>query len=545
MRYFTIAAVALMLLVAVPIGFHGVNDVRAQFDVGSLLGGLFGGGETVKVVSDTSQTSVTSALQNTLTRVFQGISSGQLQSINLKETVLDPIAWNMAKQLQQQMTGNLLKWLGGQLPGQNGEVPFIQDYAEHFQSVIDQAVGTYLTQDQAGDSSGLCNQEESFQVRTAILNAYREDVRSAQRGTALSCTENQSGSGSDGQYDTLAAKLLSDIVGCRDRVCSTFKGTIEAYTRAQNAVENERLTSLISGGMKVNRVCGTTNNADGSTSETCKIVNPLYLASQAVSKQLVDVPADQLGQIDEFNEIVSSFMSQLTNEAVTGISSLLNGVDFTGVLGLSGNADYTNLLFGADGTLSYVDSLINDDISQYQSGGTNPIELSLATEQKYLALQTKIFNEVDALAKKTDANKAKYPGCYDLELTSDLAKAKTDAEKGIAIATTSVAILDTLNGQYKNAADASTKNAVTATYISYKNQGIFATDQENQELELTFINYTFAVMVDQFKYDMATEQQSCGGPFDYNGLAGGGSNGQGASPAGSSGGTAYDPSAAN
>lgn len=544
MRYFTIAAVALMLLVAVPIGFHGVNDARAQFDVGSLLGGLFGGGETVKVVSDTSETSVTSALQNTLTRVFEGISSGQLQSINLKETVLDPIAWNMAKQLQQQMTGNLLKWLGGQLPGQKGQVPFIQDYAEHFQSVIDQAVGTYLTQDQAGDRSGLCNQEESFQVRTAILNAYRADVQSAQRGTALSCTENQSGS-PDGQYDTLAAKLLGDIIGCRDGVCSTFKGRIESYTRAENALQNERLIALTSGGMKVNRVCNTINNADGSTSETCKIVNPLYLASQAVSKQLVDVPADQLGQIDEFNEIVSSFMSQLTNEAVTGISSLLNGVDFTGVLGLSGNADYTNLLFGADGTLSYVDSLMNDDISQYQSGGTNPIELSLATEQKYLALQTKIFNEVDALVKKTDANKAKYPGCYDLELTSDLAKAKTDAEKGIAIATTSVAILNTLNGQYKNAADASTKNAVTATYISYKNQGIFATDQENQELELTFINYTFAVMVDQFKYDMATEQQSCGGPFDYNGLAGGGNGQGGDTETGQNGGAIYAPGAAD
>jgi len=511
--------IVVVVMVVLPLGYFGAEKAEA-LSLGSLadslLGGL-GGGDAVRIVSDTSESSVTTAIQNTLSRVFGGIASGELQSINLKETVLDPIAWNMAKQLQQQMTGDLLKWLGGQLPGQNGESPFIKNYTATSKAIVSQAVGRYLTEDLAGDAAGTCNPEHSFRVRTAILNAYREDVNSAEKGTALSCSDATT-LGDATKYTSLAHKLMGDFLGCRDETCAYFEGRIESYQRALNAQNLEREIRSHSRGMEAQRVCRTINDPDGRPLRTCEIVNPLYLAADNTSFQLTQVPSLQLLQMDEFNEIVSGFMTRLTNEAVTGISSLANDVDFTGVLGLSGNPDYTNLLFGEDGGLAYIDSLIQDDVSQYQSFGTSPIEQALTVEQKNLALQTFIADEVGALENKTISNQETYGSCYDLPLTPELKETLDNAKVGKQIASTAITILTTLNEQYTNATDASARNSAMSVYTSYKNQGLFSTEQKNQELQLTFVDYTLKIMVDQFKYDMAAEQQSCGGPFDYNGL---------------------------
>lgn len=522
MRFLSLKTKVLLIalaMIVLPLGYYTAEKAEAQGFAslaGSLLGGL-GGGDAVRIVSDTSESSITTALQNTLTRVFGGIASGELQSMNLKEMVLDPIAWNMAKQLQQQMTGDLLQWLGGELPGQNGKVPFVKNYTIKEGDILSEVMGRYLSEDMAGDAGGACNPEHSFRVRTAILNAYREDVNSAENGTALSCSDANT-TGENREYSSLAHKLMSDFVECRDETCAFFEGRIESYQRALTAQNLEREIRSHSRGMEPQRVCKTINDPDGRPLQLCEIVNPLYLAGDNASFQLNQVPSLQLLQMDEFNEIVSGFMTRLTSEAVTGISSLANGIDFTGVLGLSGNPDYTNLLFGPDGGLSYIDSLVQDDVSQYQSFGTNPIEKALTVEQKNLSLQTFIVNEAGALETKTASNQVTYGTCYDLPLTPELKDALDNAKIGQQIASTAITILTTLNEQYASATDASTKNSAMSVYVSYKNQGLFSTEQKNQELQLTFIDYTFKIMVDQFKYDMAVEQQSCGGPFGYQGL---------------------------
>ena len=522
MRSLSFKTKALLIALAVitlPISYYGAKEAEAQStdDILQSILDAVGGGLKVSIVGNTSKPDTATALQGTLSRMFLGTAAGELESINLKEMVLDPIAWNLAKKLQQQMTGDVLKWLGGQLPGQNGKVPFVKNYTKNNQDILSQVMGRYLTEDMAGDAAGTCNPEQSFNVRTAILNAYREDVNSAESGTALSCSD-ASTTGNVQQYSSLAHKLMSDFLECRDETCAFFEGRIESYQRALNAQNHEREIRSHSRGMEPQRVCREVEDSNGRPYQECEIVNPLYLAADNASFQLNQVPSLQLLQMDEFNEIVSSFMTQLTNEAVTGISSLANGIDFTGVLGLSGNPDYTNLLFGSDGGLSYVDSLTKEDVSQYQSYGTNPIEGALTVEQKNLSLQTFIVNEVTALETKTASNQTTFGSCYDLPLTTELKDTLDDAKVNMQIASTAVTILTTLNQQYTNSTDASTRSAAVSTYVSYKNQDLFSTEQENQNLELTFIDYTFATMVDQFKYDMAVEQQSCGGQFDYDGL---------------------------
>jgi len=522
--------ILLIVLAVFAVAHFEFNARKAEAqDIGSVtsdllktLSGDSGGGDVIKIVSDTSTTAVTTALQNTLARVFDGISSQQLESMNLKEMVLDPIAWNMGKELQKQMTGELLKWVGGQLPGQNGEVPFVQNYTQNEKDIFNSVMGEYLSEGGGGGGlAGICNPEDSFDARTAILNSTLADVRRAEGGSSLSCQSQQSATDDLRGYSSLAHKIMGDFLECRDETCAYFEGRTDSYLRVQNAQESEKEIREYSRGMKPQRVCRDVNDIDGKPKQVCEIVNPLFLASDNLSFQLTEVPSLQLLEMDEFSEIVSSFMTQLTNEAVTGISSLANNVDFTGVLGMSGNPDYTNLLFGSDGGLSYVDSLIKEQPPKNQGGNTNnPIYESLVTELENLSMQTFIFNEVSALKKKTEDNKLLYGTCYDLELTTELTKALSDATANIQISSTSVAILNTLNEQYTKAANSSVANSVMSTYITYRNQGIFKTKQQNLELKTTFIDYTFKTMVEQFKYAISSEQQSCGGDFDYEGVPG-------------------------
>ena len=500
-----------VVMVVLPLGYFGAEKAEA-LSLGSLadslLGGL-GGGDAVRIVSDTSESSVTTAIQNTLSRVFGGIASGELQSINLKETVLDPIAWNMAKQLQQQMTGDLLKWLGGQLPGQNGEVPFVQNFSEHYADILDNVAGEVIF---GGDLSGLCSEEENFKAKQKAFESYTE---SRSKQAIFSCNDENLASNNE----SLLTRMFKGTVNCDgNAICVNYKADKHLALTQANAIANENRALDYSKGMKPQRVCKVINDPDGKPRQLCEIVKPLSVDADTVSFQLGQVPSLQLLQMDEFNEIVSGFMTRLTNEAVTGISSLASGVDFTGVLGLSGNPDYTNLLFGADGGLAYIDSLIQDDVSEYQSFGTSPIEQALTVEQKNLALQTFIADEVGALETKTISNQETYGSCYDLPLTPELKETLDNAKVGKQIASTAITILTTLNEQYTNATDASARNSAMSVYTSYKNQGLFSTEQKNQELQLTFVDYTLKIMVDQFKYDIAAEQQSCGGPFDYNGL---------------------------
>lgn len=510
-----------LIFVFLPIGQSGIQKVEAQI-LGNVLGnvgnivqdllGIGGGGDTVRVVQNTSETAVRTALDGALARAFQAITSGELQSINLKETVLDPIAWNMAKQLQQQMTGNMLKWLGGQLPGQNGEVPFTQNYTENDQEILRNVMGRYLSENATGQNSGSCNPEHTFRVRTAVLNAYREDVQSAEVGTALSCQDPNSPN-SNQTYSSLAHKIMGDFLECRDETCSFFAAREEGYRRALNAQEAEQEIRMHTRGMEAQRVCENVQGPGGLTQERCYLVNPPHVAAEAVTEQLVSAPSRQLAQIDEFNEIVSNFMNQLTNEAVLGISSLANNVDFTGVLGLSGNPDFTNLLFGPDGALSYVDTLLQDDVAQYQSGGTGsgsvPIVDSLGAEQTNLSLQNEILSKIAAVENQNDANKDDYGSCYDLSLTSDLQQAKQVTTEEKQRAEASVEILNQLKEEYDNASDATARNVAVSKYATYRNQGIFSTEQQNQELEQT-IDHTLEILLRQFEYAMEAESSSCG-----------------------------------
>lgn len=502
----------IITLVVALISFGTISLPRAEAQLGDLLGNLVGGltggagVQNVRIISDASEASLTTAIKTTLAAITGQQTSNKIEQLLFKEQVLDPAAWGMAKQMQQQLTGELLKWLGGQQAGQNGEVPFIQDRAEYYQTeVVDKVVGEYIFTDRAGEASGQCDVEKTHKVLTALKNAYQSEKQKTEQGGALQCGDPEA----TDKYSNALHRLYGDFVQCRDEACSVYAGQDEIKKRISKALELEQELVRDSRGFKPQRVCTDVTNASGVTKNKCQIVNPPSLAADMVSFNLVEMPGLQMLNMDEFNEIASNLMNNLANQALQGL---------TGVLGLSGNPTFSSNVFGSEGNLSYVDALVKDDVTAYQTTTTNPVTDSIKTEQSYLALQVGILSEIGKLEAKLDANHQQFPNCFDLELTAELKQIKEESTTNANIASSTLSILEVLDQQYTTTTDAATRNAILTTYNTYKTQGFFHTNYQVQEIQISFIDLEFAQLVDRFKYDTAVKRQQCGGDFDYNGI---------------------------
>lgn len=487
----------LALTLFVPFGHEGLQKAEAQIPGIPGLGG--GGGNPVRIVADVAPSTIINTLKTALIEISTAFTGMEIASMNLKETVLDPIAWNMAKQLQQQLTGNLLKWLGGQLPGQNSQVPFVQNYGEHYESLADAVAGEFISGNRI---SGLCSPEENFKATEQVYYAHVQS-RSESEGEIFQCSDDNNNDPEDSDLD----RMFQSMMTCSDATCAGFKAKYKMAIVQVNAFDNENRVLDYSRGMKVQKVC---REVGGSASSTkCGYVSPAFLSSDSVSFQLAELPGLQMLQTDEFNEVVSNLMSNLTNQAMTGL---------TGVLGLSGNPQYSANVFGDGGNLSYVDALLADDISRYQTATANPITAALKAARDYRTMLDKILADIKGLEDKLAADTAEFAPCFDLTLTPDLIQAKSNATSSLSVASTSIVILATLDQQYASSTNASERGAIMSTFIGYKNQNLFRTEYENQQFRITYLEFTFAQWVDKFKYDTAVERQSCGGSWDYVGV---------------------------
>lgn len=479
-------------LVLIVVGQFTAERAAAQFDVGSIIGSIFGGGggQTVRIVDDVSPNTIINTIKTGLIELANSFMSGQIESINIKETVLDPIAWQMAKQMQQQLTGEWLKWLGGQQPGQNGQKPFITNYSDYYGQVRDSVAGDTIF---GSELSGLCSQEQEFQVRKAVYDSY---VRSRSTEKAFSCTENNDATANQ-QMNTLE-RMFRNTVNCDGTTaCAVYKGERILAEKEANAIANENKLTNLTDGLLPQRVCRVINDPDGRPRQLCELVNPPHLAAEAVTEQIVTAPSRQLAQMDEFNEIVSQFMSYLPNQLIQG---------FGGIMGLIGDPEFANSVFGPNGDLSYLDALIGDTTAPQASSGGNPIKTALAAEIEYASLQQLIVNEVTETEGYLSTAKAGGQ-CTSLELTGELANAKRDSTNNLAVSESTRATLTSLDQQYDATNDGSVKNAIMSAFMNAKHKGAFRDAYQNRQLESSYINYTFSLANEQFRCEIV----QCGG----------------------------------
>ncbi len=462
--------------------------------------------------------------------------SGNIDQLAVKELFLDKIAWNMSQQIQQQLTGDMLKWLGG-MPDAEGRptqpVAFVVNYSEYYASIMDQVYGDFVNELSGTGNAGLCSEEERHQVQQAVISYYREQKKEAgDAGEIFSCLDEEAATAAAAN-ETALSKIFKSTINCDgDELCRGFKAQNILAKRQATAVSNERDILMMTQGMKPQRVCRVVNDPDGRPRQSCELVNPPHLAQALVTQRIVVDPSNRLAQIDELDEVIGQFLGQLSNLAVTGIGQLANGSPLTnisGILGLSGNLTVPggglSVSIDGGGMLSFVEQLIREDITKLQTtSNTGSITEALAIENDRRKLFERIRGVIAPLEVKIAQSQAEFPGCYDLTLSLSspsenarkLAEYKTNTD--IAIANTDITLpaLTNLNQQYNATTDNTRRQSIINAFMEYK--PYLGSALENRRLETEGV-YDLSTKEQLFRYEMAEKRCACGATnFDTEGI---------------------------
>ena len=258
---------------------------------------------TVRILegSTVGQAMINSSNKNTIIAAASEQIAKNIQWLVTKERDLDPAAWGMNKKAQQELTAQGLKWMGGQQPGQNGQIPFVQNYSAHNANVTVNVSGDFIfVGNTFNDAAQQCSEEDTFEVRTAVLQAYIKDFGN---DTQRNHCEDES---NDDRHPF--ERIFQNNAGCRGETCTAMRLNKELRLRIVDAQINEARAVDNGRGFIPQRVCRVINDPDGRPRQLCEIVNPPSLAADYASFSTIELPGLSLLNVDEFDEVISNFI---------------------------------------------------------------------------------------------------------------------------------------------------------------------------------------------------------------------------------------------
>jgi hypothetical protein len=289
---------------------------------------------------------------------------------SLKETVLDPLAWGLAKMLLQSLTADVVNWINS---GFQGSPAFISNPQGFFLDVADQATGAFISN--SGPLSALCS-PFSLDIRLNLalqgtmnkqryactLSTIIKNVQNSHVSVGGSVTSNgqviaNGAVGVGGNGDGVSAFMNGDFsqggwpafISMTTEPQNNFQG---AYLMAQSDLQNQigtrqatiKADVAAGGGFMSYQKCeklGTVYPGDGSevpasfpgindpnvstkvnmdgsvTYQICHTETPGATISAALNKQLGS-GSDSLVAADEFDEVLSAAFGQLLKTVLTG-----------------------------------------------------------------------------------------------------------------------------------------------------------------------------------------------------------------------------------
>ena len=498
-----------MLIVGVGILTASPSTAHA-FSLGNLVGGFLGGGGvgsgSVTIRADNSLTSVTNTLRNTLTNALTQLVANATESLNLKEMTLDGIAWNLGKEMINQLSADVLDWANS---GFNGEPAFITNYEEYFTNIANRSFAEFVD---PGVPRLMCA-HVNLSVRTAVARNYGVVTGLNEPGSALDPDTGErqclfeiavegeidsfvEGNFSDGSWDAWVEIVLSSEA---DPIKSYHNARAATYNRIRDAQRIGEIEAIASGGYRSQKVCTPVTDPLSKVKERCEIVLPGSTVEKTVGFQVAEVPTLSLLEVDEFNELLSGFMTNLTSQALTS---------FGGLLSFGDNPRYANPTFG-DGTQTYTEALRSDRVVG-SAPLQNPIPAALAAEQQYQELQQGMLDDITDLEARLAAGTAADPSCFDLELPETLDTEKENITNNLSVSETTEDLLEILNTQFTNTTDTGAQSLVINQFVAMQQQGLIRTEYQNRELDATYVQYEFAEMTQEFEAEIDAKMSACG-----------------------------------
>ena len=338
--------------------------------------GAVGGGATEPTALRNSASNAASAISN-------AASAFGINSLVVKENILDGIGWAIAKQVLSSMTRSLINWINS---GFQGSPAFITDLKSFLLDALDTAAGEYI-KSLGGIGEFICSPFK-LDVQAALSVSYAKSRSGMPSGpTAPACRLTDIANNIEGFFAGISEGGWGDWMEVTSSPQNTPYGAyLEAEARLNIKLKNEAGQEMEvaswGDGFLSKKICETIEGTGGS--QKCTISTPGQVISEALTVQLSTGPL-ALVEADEINELIGALLNQLVLKAMEGIN---------GLLGLSGGTGYTDYSLNGSSTRPYLDDMVNEGTLN-ATATLARMETSRTTEQTYLTLASTTLTEAN------------------------------------------------------------------------------------------------------------------------------------------------------
>ncbi len=443
----------------------------------AVLGGLLGGGS---IVLDPSN-----LIKNTITAAEQGLASGLMQSLNLKEFTLDGIAWSLAKKVLGQTVASVVDWVNS---GFNGKPAFITDYDQYYLDAQDRAANDFIDQ---SNFTQLC-QPLQTPVRFIVDRVYREARDYRERSQ---CTFSDSNGSLDafisGDFKSGGWSAWFSLVSNPQN--NIYGAAAISINAAQSSVENAKDIAKT----EAQNGQGFLSDKRCEKNGKCTIVTPGSVIGHYLDFSLT-VGDRVLIQSDQINEVIGSLFSKLGSQALTGSN---------GLLGLS----YSQ----GGASPSYVSQFSNETATFGATADARFLTDAITLQTQYQNVFAKAANDLDSMLASfgttttTTGSTTQISGNFCSELVPIVKDALTLQNKYDGETSTTQSIIDILNlllESFNQSSDANIKTVVVQQFQKLQGDGTLHTTSEITERTFSVASEVTAL---KSRAATATSSPSC------------------------------------
>lgn len=445
-------------------------------------------------------TSDISAQNHAATAYATSLTAGLETKEDIRENILNALAWFAAKALIRGITRSIVNWIN---TGFQGSPAFVTDPNAFLAGVVDEAIGNYINSTSLGF---LCSPFQ-LEVRLALAFNYK-------RGRdVLSCRLTQIGNNIDNFFKGTSGSFSAGggwgtwlQVVSQDNPYSRYQA---ASTELEIAIENargEKIKLLDWGrGFFSFRDCSTftTGGASNESGEqNCPIVTP----GAFIEGQLSMVAGSDLRSLelaDSINEILGTLAMQLVSQALGGAGGLLG-------TSRSGNG----------GGPSFLDQLAAQPFIPAGISFSIDANPRVAQEQNYRSAVQTTLDRV----KQTERALVQVPACAVASALSILAtritSLKVELEGKIAAADNTIAYLRDLDRRLETAS--STKDAIALTQEASNPPSMVTFHSITETVAVQMQQPIIAAELAQYEQQIAAESALCSASSAGGDVSGGG-----------------------
>ncbi len=304
-----------------------------------------------------------------------------INSLVVKENILDGIGWAIAKQMVSNMTRSLINWINS---GFEGSPSFITDLNGFLLDALDTAAGEYI-RSLGGIGEFICSPFR-LDIQAALSASYAQARSGMPSGpTAPACRLTDIANNIQGFFAGINEGGWQDWLQVTSDPQNTPYGAyLEAQYRLKIKLVNDAGQEIEvanwGDGFLSKKICEAIEGSSGS--EQCIISTPGQVISEALTFQLSTGPRSLI-EADEINELIGALLNQLVLKAMEGIN---------GLLGLSEGTGYTDYSLNGSSTRPYLDDMVDENLINTTVIRTQ-MDTSLALERSYLTLASSTLRE--------------------------------------------------------------------------------------------------------------------------------------------------------